>query len=154
MRRRLLAALFPLLAAGCASGPGQPVVYQLPSTYTQADTVQYERMGGGQITYTLKPTEDPAVLAVHVTRLAFADVDRNTTLARTDMDAATWTLLQGLFAGTVDIGGTIYGDAMPTGTWPSATVILGGKSLRVGNTRIVEQLAALQAKVEAKLPAA
>jgi len=154
MRRLLLTALLPLLAAGCAPGTDRVIAYQLASTYTAADTVQYDRTGAGQITFTLKATADPDVLAVHVTKLRFAEADLAATLARTELDAATWDLLKGLFGGTVDIGGTIYGDTMPTGTWPSAAVILAGKSLRIGNAAIVERLSGLQAKVEAKLPAA
>jgi len=154
MRPLVLAALLPLLAVGCAPDDNRTVAYQLASTYTAADTVQFDRMGTGQITFALKATADPDVLAVHVPKLRFADVDLSATLARTEMDAATWTLLQTLFAGTVDIGGTIYGDTKPTGSWSSATVILAGKSLRIGNSAIVERLSALQNKVEAKLPAA
>jgi hypothetical protein len=130
------------------------IEYSHATDYIAADTIVCQRIGGGQIDFTIQRSESPTLAAqmtFHVSKLHYADTDSTFTLVQADFDAQTWQQLEGLFAGTVNIGGVVYQDEAATGTWFYAYVKVGDTSTRIADSTTLQILSALQKAVESHI---
>lgn len=140
---RLGAALGILLfVIACSSGDDETgpenIAYRLPATLQATDSIRYLVEGGGNIDFTIEDGADH--FAVSVTTWEFADSSEMFEVPKADLGSPAADLADSLFAGTVDIGGTIYVDESATGTWNYVYIRNDREWLRVANESLIDGL--------------
>jgi hypothetical protein len=123
------------------------IVYQLGTTYSKADSIKGERLGGGQFTYIIQRSADQTQLNISITRETYQDLSKAFSMTQADLDPATWQTIQGLFDGTSNLGGVIYGESLPTGSWFYGYSMLNGVSIQIANAQTRSQLASFGNRV-------
>jgi len=142
----IMVAVLPI--ACTKSWVDRAVVYQLGTTYSKADSIKCERMGGGQFTFTIQRSTDLSQLNISITKENYQDTSKTFTMVQSDLDPETWQTIQALFDGTSNLGGTIYQDSMPTGSWFYGYSILNAVSIQIANPQTLSQLASFEGKVK------
>lgn len=127
-----------LFVPGChRGGPHSPRLdYRLPPTRHSTDRIRYLVEGGGNIDFTIAPS--PGSFAVHVARYDYKRVDIDFSVDKSVTDPAIVALLDSLFQGAINIGGTLYRGAAPTGTWTYLYIGLNDDWLRVANATVID----------------
>jgi hypothetical protein len=157
MHKALIIGLFVALpfVQGCgmstsAVAPKVELVYQLPPTHQATGTVRFQRAGGGNLDFSITRSAD--LFTVHVTQNMLRDTNIAFAVSRSEVDAELASLIESLYQGTVDIGGTIYRDPrLLAGTWEYAYIDNKGTWLRIANESVVKRLGALESLVRGRL---
>ena len=64
-------------------------------------------------------------------------------MSKLEIDSLDIAALESLFQGTVDIGGIIYQNDSPTGTWTYLYIEYNNDWLRVANETVIHELSSL-----------
>ena len=155
MRRPVILGPFivVLMIVACSDDESAPsqVDYRLGPTWQATDSIRYSVEGGGNIDYTVEDAADS--FTVHVSSYLYETKDEFFSLSKSGVAPSTVDLLEAMFEGTVNIGGTIYHSELETGTWTFVYVNRDSDWLRVANESIIEDLRPLDQLVREHLEA-
>jgi hypothetical protein len=124
-----------LLILGCSDPDSPEVEYELAPTRQPTERIRYRVEGGGNIDFAIADASDS--LAVLVSRYQFETISELISVSKVDADSADVRLLESLFQGSINIGGTMYRNEAPTGTWTYLYIEHGDDWLRVANAAII-----------------
>jgi len=146
----LLQGCRSLVAPSAVHEQTSQIEYQLLPTHRATDAVQYRRSGGGDLEFTI--AESASSFAVHVSRNSFRVVDINLEVTKSNVQSDVVSLLESIYRGTIDVGGTLVRDPrLLTGTWSYVYIHDGDGWLRVANATIISNLQPFESLVRARL---
>ena len=114
------------------------IEYQLPTTFQPTDKIRYNVEGGGQIDFFVENNLDS--LYIFVLSYQFLPKNDSLTISKLDLDSLDLVTIEALFQGTINIGGIIYRNVLPTGTWTYLYINNNNTWLRVANETIINEL--------------
>lgn len=131
-----------LLVVACSSDDDETtppsIAYQLPTTSQATDSIRVLVEGGGNIDFTIADGADH--FTVSVSAYDFAALSEVFDVPKADIGSPASDLADSMFAGSVDIGGTIYADDSETGSWTYVYIRDDGEWLRVASATLIDGL--------------
>ena len=79
-------------------------------------------------------------LYIFVLSYQFLPKNDSLTISKLDLDSLDLVTIEALFQGTINIGGIIYRNVLPTGTWTYLYINNNNTWLRVANETIINEL--------------
>ncbi|MCJ7553576.1 MAG: hypothetical protein MUO34_06790 [Ignavibacteriaceae bacterium] len=123
-----LSVLFFIYYQACTNDPSEKEIeYKLPPTFEFTDKIRYTVEGGGDINFIVE--NNPDSISIIVLRFQFQDRNDSLMISKLDIDSLDLVILEAVFKGTINIGGIIYRNDLPTGTW---TYIYTLNTIRIG----------------------
>jgi hypothetical protein len=123
--------------------------YQLSPTFQPTSMVKYVVEGGGDIIFTF--ANEPNSFLVSVERYQFQPRNDTLVLAKEMLDSLDVKVIEDLFAGHINIGGVIYRNDLPTGSWTYVYIAYNSDWLRIANESILVELVSVYRLVCEKL---
>ena len=138
----ILSAFFLICYQSCTiNRSGQEIEYQLPSTFQPTNIIRYNVEGGGEIDFIIENNLDS--ISIIVSSYQFQSRNDSLMVYKQDMDSLDQVILGAMFQGSIDIGGIIYQNDLPTGTWTYLYIEYNNDWLRVANETIIIELTSL-----------
>jgi len=137
-----LSVFFLIFYQSCTNdSPEKEIEFQLPPTFQSTNKIRYNVEGGGEIDFVVENNLDSISIIV----LSYQFQSRNDSLmiSKPDIDSLDLVMLEGMFQGTIDIGGVIYQNDLLTGTWTYLYIEYNNDWLRVANETIIYELYSL-----------
>jgi hypothetical protein len=120
----------------------------------QYEKLHFQRDGGGNISFTLSPTDVEDSFEVKVDKLNFRDTTITVILTRDDSNRAALDALSETLRGKNRITGDFRQPTLPTGTWARWTAIQGDAETEITSRELRDRLLPLENIVENRLPSA
>ncbi len=137
-----LSVFFLFCVQSCTDDPPtKEIAYQLPPTFQPTHKIRYDVEGGGDLDFIVE--NDPDSILVIVSRFKFQARNDSIMIGKPDIDRSDLEMLEALFNGTTNIGGTIYRHDLLTGTWTYLYIEADDTWLRVANEAIIGELHSL-----------
>lgn len=115
------------------------------------DFMSFERLGGGDLAFTVTPTFDPGIFAVAVTHREFRDTMITISLLKNSAIAASVEALTRALGGEYQIEGDFKQSSLPTGTWVRVYLVQGESKVEVTNVELRENLLSFEGIVRSRL---
>jgi len=132
-------------------GCGGRVESEPAPTFVQAESIEWETQGGGNLRFDVRRGEGGSFV-IRVTRRDFRAVDATVTLTR-EKSVPIYDLVAQVFEGKENLSGSESPERGETGTWTSVFVVDRAKQRhKVTSSHLQSELRALRYWVEEQLP--
>ena len=135
----ILSALLSIFIQSCTDEPAErEIEYQLAPTFQATSQIRYNNEGGGDIEFIIE--NNPDSISVSIIRFQFQPYENTLIISKTEIDSPDLVIIDAIFKGTIDIGGVIYQNNSPVGTWTFLYIFYDNNWLRIANESIIGEL--------------
>lgn len=136
---------------GCVddSSSGNDVEYKIETGNMVADSIRFERWGGGAIEFTINDTI--GFYRVWLRRMGYRDTSLALRVQKGFADSLSRNFIGGLLHGTANISGVIYKNELATGTWSYLYIHSGSKWIRVANDDAIDAISGFESSLDSLL---
>ena len=113
--------------------------------------MHFVRQGGGQINFSLYPTENVDQVKVVVLEFSFRDTFLQFNIDKNSESASAFSLLQEAINNRMQINGDFRQSTAPTGTWSYIYLVADDQETEVTNAKLRNSLAEFETLVKNKI---